>query len=329
VATCPWKWGERVGRICLVTGGAGFIGSNLVRTLGEQGWQVRVLDNLATGRLENLTDVLNHVDFIEADVRDLDAVRRATEGVEVVFHQAALPSVPRSVKDPLATNEVNVTGTLNVLLAARDHRVRRVVVASSSSVYGNTPVLPKSEDLKPSPISPYAVSKLAQELYARSFWELYGLSTVCLRYFNVFGPRQDPRSEYAAVVPRFIGALLSGRSPIIYGDGNQSRDFTYVADVVAANLLAAGAEGVHGEVFNVAGGRETTVNELLAAVQEVVGASVVPEYREPRPGDVRHSRADVSKARRLLGFVPRWDLKAGLRETVRWFEENGMAEVYA
>ncbi|NPV29981.1 MAG: SDR family oxidoreductase [Firmicutes bacterium] len=309
-------------RTCLVTGGAGFIGSNLTLELVRRRWRVRVLDNLATGRLQNLEPVLDQIEFIQGDVRNREDVERAVKGVEFVFHQAALPSVPRSVEDPLSTNEVNVTGTLNLLLAARDLGVRRVVIASSSSVYGNIPVLPKSEELKPCPASPYAVSKLAQELYAKNFWELYGLSTVCLRYFNVFGPRQDPQSQYAAVIPRFIAALLCGRNPVIYGDGNQSRDFTFVADVVEANLRAAEAEGVDGEVFNVARGENVTINDLLGMLGDITGVALTAEHQEPRPGDVRHSRADITKARRLLGYVPQYGLHEGLEETVKWFRQH-------
>ncbi len=311
-----------MGRTCLVTGGAGFIGSNLVLELLRRGWSVRVLDNLSTGRLQNLDPVLDQIDFIQGDVRNRQDVDRAVKGVDFVFHQAALPSVPRSVKDPMSTNEVNVTGTLNLLLAARDLGVRRVVIASSSSVYGNNPVLPKTEELKPCPASPYAVSKLAQELYAVNFWKLYGLSTVCLRYFNVFGPRQDPQSQYAAVIPRFITALLFDQRPVIYGDGNQSRDFTFVADVVEANILAAEAEGVDGEIFNVARGGSITINNLLELLIEITGADVAAVYQEPRPGDVRHSRADITKAQRLLGYVPRYGLRKGLEETVKWFQEH-------
>ncbi len=311
-----------MGRTCLVTGGAGFIGSNLVLELLRRGWSVRVLDNLSTGRLQNLDPVLDQIDFIQGDVRNRQDVDRAVKGVDFVFHQAALPSVPRSVKDPMSTNEVNVTGTLNLLLAARDLGVRRVVIASSSSVYGNNPVLPKTEELKPCPASPYAVSKLAQELYAVNFWKLYELSTVCLRYFNVFGPRQDPQSQYAAVIPRFITALLFDQRPVIYGDGNQSRDFTFVADVVKANILAAEAEGVDGEIFNVARGGSITINNLLELLIEITGADVAAVYQEPRPGDVRHSRADITKAQRLLGYVPRYGLRKGLEETVKWFQEH-------
>lgn len=280
------------------------------------------MDNLSTGRLQNLDPVLDQIDFIQGDVRNRQDVDRAVKGVDFVFHQAALPSVPRSVKDPMSTNEVNVTGTLNLLLAARDLGVRRVVIASSSSVYGNNPVLPKTEELKPCPASPYAVSKLAQELYAVNFWKLYELSTVCLRYFNVFGPRQDPQSQYAAVIPRFITALLFDQRPVIYGDGNQSRDFTFVADVVKANILAAEAEGVDGEIFNVARGGSITINNLLELLIEITGADVAAVYQEPRPGDVRHSRADITKAQRLLGYVPRYGLRKGLEETVKWFQEH-------
>lgn len=308
-------------RTCLVTGGAGFIGSNLTLELMKRGWRVKVLDNLATGRLQNLEPVLDQIEFIQGDVRNREDVERAVKEIEFVFHQVVLPSVPRSVKDPLSTNEVNVTGTLNLLLAARDVGVRRMVIASSSSAYCNIPILPKSEELKPCPASPYAVSKLAQELYARNCWKLYGLSTVCLRYFNVFGSRQDPQSQYAAVIPRFITALLCSRSPVIYGDGNQSRDFTFVADVVEANLRAAEAEGVDGEFFNVAREESVTINDLLEMLGDITGAADSAEHQEPRPGDVRHSLAAIRKAKKLLGYFPQYDLRAGIEKTLAWFRE--------
>jgi UDP-glucose 4-epimerase len=300
----------------LVTGGAGFIGSHIAEKLLELGHEVRVLDNFSTGRRENLASFVDAVELIEADIRDVDAVGRAVSGVEVIFHEAALASVPRSVADPVSSNDVNVTGTLNLLTAGRDAGVRRLVYASSSSVYGNSPELPKMETMASSPESPYAVSKLAAENYCHAFASLYDLECVSLRYFNVFGPRQDPGSQYSAVVPLFVTALLDGRSPVIYGDGEQSRDFTYVANVVDANLLAMSADGVSGETFNIACGGTTTVNDLLSKLQELTGSSAAAEYADPRPGDVKHSYADVSKAGRMLGLKACVSLEDGLGLTV-------------
>jgi nucleoside-diphosphate-sugar epimerase len=307
----------------LVTGGAGFIGSNIVERLVHQRQQVRVLDNFSTGKRENLAPWLDHVELIEGDVRDLETVRRAMDGVKYVLHQAALPSVPRSVADPLTTHQVNATGTLNVLLAARDAGVRRLVYASSSSIYGDSPELPKREDMPPSPLSPYAVSKLAGEDYCRAFTQVYGLETVCLRYFNVFGPHQDPASQYAAVVPRFITAMLDGQRPVIYGDGTQSRDFTYVENVVQANLLACQAEGVGGEVFNVACGERSTVLELVRELEQVMGRKAEPEFASPRPGDVKHSLASIDKARERFGYAPLVRFGEGIRCTVAFFGTEG------
>ena len=314
----------------LVTGGAGFIGSHLVEKLLELGHGVRVLDNFSTGRLENLSAFAADVEIIEADIRDQAAVRRAVDGAEVVFHEAALASVPRSVDDPVTSNEVNVTGTLNVLVASRDAGVRRVVYASSSSVYGDTPTLPKREDMFPSPESPYAIGTLAGENYCGVFSSLYvmvkyvklremDLECVALRYFNVFGPRQDPQSQYAAVVPLFLTALEKGERPVIYGDGEQSRDFTYVANVVDANVLALGCKDACGQVFNIACGRTTTVNELLTELQRVAGTSIEALYADSRPGDVKHSFADVSKAETTLAFNPAIPFEQGLELTVESF----------
>ena len=300
----------------LVTGGAGFIGSNLVRGLLERGDQVRVLDNFSTGNRANLDEVEADIELVEGELRSYERVHAATRGVEIVFHQGALPSVPRSVQDPLTTNAVNVEGTVNVLLAARDEQVRRVVCASSSSVYGNSGTLPRREDAAPDPISPYAVAKLAAERYCVSAARVYPLETVALRYFNVFGPGQNPHSQYAAVVPRFISAIAAGEPVPVYGDGEQSRDFTFVANVIEANLLAAEADGVSGTVLNIANGSQSTVNELADTIGAIVGKPVEKEYLPPRPGDVRHSWADVSEARRLLGFEPRVGLEEGLRRTV-------------
>jgi nucleoside-diphosphate-sugar epimerase len=304
----------------LVTGGAGFIGSHLVDALLARGDRVRVLDNLATGRERNLDAARAaggpRFEFLYGDVRDPATCRRAMAGVDCVLHQAALPSVPRSLADPLGTNEVGVTGTLNLLLAARDAGVRRFVYASSSSIYGDTPVLPKHEDLPPGPRSPYAASKLAAEGYVRAFAHAYGLSTISLRYFNVFGPRQDPESEYAAVIPRFLAALRAGRAPIIYGDGTQSRDFTYVADTVRANLLAVDSTAGSGAAFNVACGQRHDLLALLATLNRLLGTAIAPQFAPPRPGDVTHSQASVAAIGNVLGYAPAWSFADGLRCTV-------------
>jgi nucleoside-diphosphate-sugar epimerase len=300
----------------LVTGGGGFIGSNLVRGLLERGDDVRVLDNFSTGNRANLDEVEADIELVEGELRSYERVHAATRGVEVVFHQGALPSVPRSVQDPLTTNAVNVEGTVNLLLAARDEQVRRVVFASSSSVYGNSGTLPRREDAAPDPISPYAVAKLAAERYCVSASRVYPIEAVALRYFNVFGPRQDPHSQYAAVVPRFITAIAAGEPVPIYGDGQQSRDFTYVANIVEANLLAAEADGVSGAILNVATGESATVDSLADTIGAILGQPVEKQYLPARAGDVRDSWADVSEARRLLGFEPRVGLEEGLRLTV-------------
>lgn len=303
----------------LVTGGAGFIGSHLVDELVRREQRVKVLDDLSTGRLENLTQVLDDIDLIEGDIRDQSTVGAAVDGVDYVLHQAALPSVPRSVADPLTTNEVNVTGTLNVLLAARDAQVKRVVFASSSSVYGNSPSLPKREDMSTNPLSPYAVSKLAGESYCLAFHEVYGLPTVVLRYFNVFGPRQDPTSQYSAVIPKFIAAALRDEPLTIYGDGKQSRDFTYVSNVVAANLLACESLQVIGQVVNASCGERYTLLDLVSQIEPFFPAKDLRvEHRDPRAGDVRHSQADIQKGRLLLGYEPLVDFEEGLAKTVRF-----------
>ena len=309
----------------LVTGGAGFIGSNLVRALLEAGDSVRVLDDLATGRRENLSEVLADIEFIEGSVVDFERVRRAVEGCEVVYHEAALGSVPRSVEDPLGTHRVNATGTLQVLEASRGAGVRRVVYAASSSAYGDTEVLPKVEDMQPNPLSPYALQKFIGERYCALFTNLYGLETVSLRYFNVFGPRQDPRSAYAAVVPLFVSAAAKGEHPRIFGDGRQSRDFTFVSDVVAATrAAAAGPPESSGGVFNVAQGGRATLLELWAEVCAAVGRErLEPIFEPPRAGDVRHSQADISRAAEILGWRPRVTLREGLAETVRYHVGGG------
>ena len=299
----------------LVTGGGGFIGSNVVRALLAKGDDVRVLDNFSTGSRANLAGLENDVQLVEGDLRSYERVHAAVRGAEVVFHQGALPSVPRSVQDPLTTTAVNIEGTLNVLLAARDEGVRRIVNASSSSVYGNTGSLPRVETQAPDPISPYAVAKLAAERFCTSFSRVYGMEIVSLRYFNVFGPRQDPTSQYAAVVPRFIRTIADGEAVTIYGDGEQSRDFTFVDNVVGANLLAANAPDVGGEILNVATGGSVTVNALAEAIGLMLGKPVEKAYEPAREADVQASWADVEAAKRLLGYEPRVDFDDGLRRT--------------
>jgi nucleoside-diphosphate-sugar epimerase len=306
----------------LVTGGAGFIGSHIVDALVRAGKPVRVFDSFFSGRRENLAAALDQIELVEGDLRDQDAVRQACAGVAVVLHQGAIPSVQRSIDDPLATNAANVDGTLNVLLAARAAGARRVVLASSSSVYGDSPTLPKVESMPPDPRSPYAVSKLAAERYALAWTASYGLPAIALRYFNVFGPRQDPRSDYAAVIPRFVARMLRGEPPVIYGDGLQSRDFTYVADVVAANLLAAEARPDVSGAFNVACGGRHTLLDLVAALNGLLGTQLAPEHAAPRPGEVRHSQADIARIGAALGFEPRFTLLEGLERTVASFREQ-------
>jgi UDP-glucose 4-epimerase len=306
----------------LVTGGGGFIGSNLVRALLARGDHVRVLDNFSTGNRANLADVWDEIELVEGDLRSYERVHAATRGVELVFHEGALPSVPRSVQDPLTTSAVNVEGTLNVLLAARDEGVRRVVAASSSSVYGNSGTLPRLESSPPDPESPYGVAKLAAERYCVAFSRVYEIETVVLRYFNVFGPRQDPTSQYAAVVPLFITTVASGEAVRIDGDGYQSRDFTFVENVIDGNLLAADAPDASGAVLNIATGEQTTVLELADTIGDLIGRDVEKEFLPPRTGDVRHSWADVGEARRVIGFAPRVSLRDGLQRAVDWFLER-------
>jgi len=302
----------------LVTGGAGFIGSHLVHALVARRKQVRVLDNLATGRLKNLEGVNDSIEFVTGDIRDLDTCRKAMRGVRFVLHQAALSSVPRSLADPLSTSAVNIQGTLNLLIAAREEGVKRFVFASSSSVYGDPPTLPKSETMTPDPQSPYAVSKLAGEQLCRVFARADGLPTISLRYFNVYGPRQDQDSPYAAVIPRFIMHSLKGTSATIFGDGVQSRDFTYVTDCVAANLLACETESCQGEVCNIGSGARVTIAELHALVRRIIGAGLPPQYDAPRVGDVKHSLAGISRAKSFLGYEPGVSLETGLAQTVEW-----------
>jgi UDP-glucose 4-epimerase len=303
----------------LVTGGAGFIGSHITEALVQRGQRVRVLDNLSTGRLDALKGCLSQIAWIEGDVRDPAVVRPAVEGVDVVFHQAALASMPRSVADPMSTHEVCVTGTLRVLIAAREAGVRRVVYAASSSAYGNAPQLPKRESQPPEPASPYAAAKLAGEHYCEAFTAVYGLETVRLRYFNVFGPGQDPSSPYSAVIPLFVTAMLGGRRPTVYGDGTQSRDFTFISDVVAANLLAADAPAAAGNVYNVASGRAVSLLKIITLLNQFLDTKVEPAFESPRPGDVKHSLADLSRAKADLGYVAQVGFEEGLRRSIDYY----------
>ncbi|GAB4235984.1 MAG: SDR family oxidoreductase [Deltaproteobacteria bacterium] len=311
----------------LVTGGAGFIGSNLTRALLASGERVRVFDNFLTGKRENIAGLSETYggafELFEGDLRDLDAVRKAAAGVEYVLHQGALPSVPRSVADPALTNEINVSGTVNLLMAARDAGVRRVVFAASSSAYGDTPQLPKRESMTPDPKSPYAAQKLAGEHYLRIFHEIYGIETVSLRYFNVFGPRQDPRSTYAAVIPRFITAVLRGEPPTVYGDGHQTRDFTYIDNVIQANLAACTAPTTAcGKVVNIACGERVSLLDILEIIYRLAGKRVSPKFEPGRPGDVRDSLADISLARDLIGYNPKVPFSEGLAHTFAWFRST-------
>ncbi len=303
----------------LVTGGAGFIGSNLVAALVRRGDSVVVLDDFSTGKRANLAEVADRIHVVEGSLTDGDAVRQAMQGADYVLHQAALASVQRSVDDPLTSNAVNVDGTLNILVAARDAGVKRVVYAASSSAYGDNEVLPKHEDMPPAPLSPYALQKWVGEEYCRIFSALFGLDTIALRYFNVFGPRQDPASHYAAVIPIFITKMLANSPPTIYGDGEQSRDFTYIDNVVAANLQACEGAPKRGQVINIACGERYTLNELCQSLAAKIGVDIRPRYAEPRQGDVRHSMADVRRAVQVLGWKPQVDFDSGLERTVEWY----------
>jgi len=306
----------------LVTGGAGFIGSNLTESLLRKKHFVRVLDDFSTGKRENLIFGKGHplLEILEGDIRDLRTCKKAIRGVEYIFHQAALPSVQRSVEDPGTSNAINVGGTLNILLAAKEEGVKRVIYASSSSIYGDTPTLPKREEMPPHPLSPYALQKYIGEQYCRLFYQLYGLDSVSLRYFNIFGPKQDPNSVYSAVIPRFIDALLHDRPPIIFGDGEQSRDFTFIENVVQANLLAMSAEHLHGEAMNIACGKRISLNQLLKILKKILGLKLTPIYQEPRKGDVRHSLADIRKSKKFINYMPKVGTEEGLNKTVEFFQ---------
>jgi UDP-glucose 4-epimerase len=305
----------------LVTGGAGFIGSHLAEELIHRGHRVRVADSLITGKRRNL-DHVSDVEFLEGDLAEAAIAERAVQGMDFVLHQAAIPSVPRSVKDPVASNRANIDASVSILVAARDAGVKRLVYAGSSSVYGDTPTLPKREDMPPNPLSPYALQKLVAEQYCQMFTRLYGFETVAIRYFNVFGPRQDPGSPYSGVISLFSTALLDGRQPVIYGDGGQTRDFTYVANVVDGVLRACDAPNVSGEMINVATGGRVSLNELLRTMNKIVGTNLEPIYQDPRAGDVRDSQADISKAKRLLGYEPSVGLEEGLRKTLEWWRSD-------
>lgn len=307
----------------LVTGGAGFIGSNLAEALLKRRHVVRVLDDFSTGKRENLIFGKEYpsLEILEGDIRDLPTCKKAIKGVEYIFHQAALPSVQRSVEDPETSNAVNVGGTLNILLAAKEKGVKRVIYASSSSIYGDTPTLPKHEEMPPHPLSPYALQKYIGEQYCRLFNQLYGLDSVSLRYFNIFGPKQDPNSIYSAVIPRFIDALLHDRPPIVFGDGEQSRDFTFIENVVQANLLAMSATHLHGEAMNIACGKRISLNQLLKILKKILGSKLAPIYQEPRKGDVRHSLADIHKSKKIINYMPKVGTEEGLNKTVEFFQK--------
>ncbi|MCK5343005.1 MAG: SDR family oxidoreductase [Candidatus Heimdallarchaeota archaeon] len=306
----------------VVTGGAGFIGSNLVLELIKNGNEVIVVDDLSTGNIENISQILPEITFVNGDIRDIELLKETFQNVDCVIHCAALASVPKSVEDPIAANQINIDGTLNVLVAARDADVKRVVYAASSAAYGNSPILPKTEDMKPEPLTPYAITKLVGEQYCNVFYELYGLETVSLRYFNVFGPRQDPKSEYAAVIPKFIAGMLKNERPIIYGDGEQSRDFTYVQNNVDATLLACEVKAAAGELFNIACGEMITLNELVEKLNLILDKNIEPTYTNPQLGDVKHSMADISLTKKILGFEPKYDFEYGLRKTIDWFKKE-------
>jgi UDP-glucose 4-epimerase len=306
----------------LVTGGAGFIGSNICRKLLSQGCFVRVVDNLLTGKKSNLAGIIDKIEFIEADTGVEKIARNAVKDIDFCLHQAALPSVPRSVDDPAAAHRHCLDATFTLLLAARDAGIKRFVYASSSSAYGDTPTLPKVETMLPQPLSPYAAAKLAGEYYCSVFYNVFGLETISLRYFNVFGPHQDPTSQYAAAIPAFVTAILKDKPPTVFGDGRQSRDFTYVDNVVEANLLAARAKHTKGEVINIACGKAVTVNEIIKVINDLLGKNVKPLYTDPRPGDVKHSLADISLAKKLIDFAPKVSFRQGLQKAIDWYRQN-------
>jgi nucleoside-diphosphate-sugar epimerase len=306
----------------LVTGGAGFIGSNICKRLVSQDCFVRVVDNLLTGKRSNLNDIIDKIEFIEADMGDNEVAREAMQGIDVVLHQGALPSVPRSIEDPALTHKHCVDATFTLLLAARDAKIKRFVYASSSSAYGDSPTLPKIETMVAEPLSPYAAAKLAGEYYCKVFYTVFGLETISLRYFNIFGPYQDPTSQYAAAIPAFVMAILKDRRPTVYGDGQQSRDFTYVDNVVEANLLAARAKKAKGEVVNIACGKRITINAIIELVNELVGKDIKPTYAAPRPGDVKHSLAGIGLAKKVIGYKPVVDFRSGLKKAIQWYREN-------
>ncbi len=306
----------------LVTGGAGFIGSHLVERMVADGHSVRVIDNLATGKRENLTPFLDRIDFFEGDIRNPEDCLKACDGIEVVFHQGAIPSVPKSVEQPGASHDANVNGTFNILSAARDRQVRRLVFAASSSAYGDLPELPKRENVKPQPLSPYAVQKLLGEFYNQAFVACWGLETISLRYFNVFGPRQDPKSQYAAAIPAFVTRILRGEPPVVFGDGEQTRDFTYIDNVIHANLLAANAEKTSGEAINIACGERISINKIIARINAFLGTDVQPTYEPTRAGDVKHSLADISLAKQVIGYEPIVSFDEGLKRAIDWYREN-------
>ncbi|MGD9900798.1 MAG: SDR family oxidoreductase [Calditrichaceae bacterium] len=307
----------------LITGGAGFIGSNIAEHLVKNGHFVRIFDNFSTGKIQNISGLTDKVEVVNGDIRYLNSVQSAMEDIDYVLHQAAMPSVPRSIETPIESNEVNINGTLNILYAAKERGVKRVVYAASSSAYGESEILPKVETMKPSPLSPYAVNKLTSEYYCSVFNHVYGLETVALRYFNIFGPRQDPNSYYSAVIPKFIKAYLMGESPVIFGDGTQSRDFTYIENVIHANLLACKAPvKAAGKVMNIACGDRITLNQLAEEIKKLLHSNIEPVHGEPRLGDIKHSLADISLAKELIGYEERIDVMTGLKKTVDWFLQN-------
>jgi len=309
--------------LSLITGGAGFIGSNMVRFLLEKGCKVRVLDNFETGKRENLAEIAGRIELIEGDIRDMNTVSKAVAGVEIVYHLAALGSVPRSVKDPATSHDVNVNGIFNMLVAARDAKVRRFIFASSSSIYGQSKVLPQHEGLLLTPISPYGATKAIGEIYCRAFYETYSLQTVSLRYYNVFGPRQDPTSQYAAAIPLFVSALLRNKSPTIFDDGEQSRGFTYIDNVMQANWLAAKAKETHGEAVNISTKNAVTVNTVVNTIRKLMGKEEIrPVYAPPRPGDIKHSLADVALAKKVIGYEPFISFEEGIAKAIDWYKEN-------